>query len=179
MEKIDLILPPKLKECYSFLLENGASPQLCIFGGAVRDSDNKSAEPIKDYDFRVWFQKEEAAQVFVKNLTRYGCRIENCIGSHHLRYVTTFQNIELDISYRIVSDTSISQVAKERAAKADIGLSAVAIDSQFQGWCTPEYALDKTYKTLTVYPNSNKHQVKSYVRRMRRKYPNHDVIFWL
>jgi len=188
MEKVDLIKPLHLEECYSFLNNNGAV-HFCIFGGAVRDSDNKSAEPIKDYDpcgftpgydFRVWFDDEKKAHVFVTNLKNYGCQIEPCIGSDYVRYVTKFQNIELDISYRMIpkqKKIQDSSVAQERAAKADVGLSAVAMDPTGQGWCTPEYFFDKQNQTITVYPNPNEKQVKSYVKRMLQKYPKYDVIY--
>jgi hypothetical protein len=184
--KVDLYQPPELRICFDLLSAAGAE-YFCLFGGAVRDTDINQNTPdskvhIKDYDLRVWFDDLKKASSFVQNLKKLiypnSMVIEPCIGSDNIRYCFQWKDLEFDVSLRVVKthDLVIHAVAQDRALKADIGLSAVAIDSSGQGWCRPEYLEDRKHKTLTVYPNKNEKQKELYVKRLLEKYPNYRVI---
>jgi len=176
-EAVSVTHPPAMEKCFDLLIAAGAE-YFCLFGGAVRDTECK--KEIRDYDLRVWFETHQKASQFILTLKKLihprNISIEPCIGSDNVRYCFMWHNVDLDLSIRIVDSLSISAVAQERAFKADIGLSAVAIDATGQGWCRSEFISDRDNKTLTVYENPSKNQQESYLQRLSQKYPEYHII---
>ena len=140
-------------------------PNCCLFGGALRDAQLQI--PIKDYDIRIW--TDDPDTVLVRLVERFGpYTVVSADGTPHVRYLFTFREAELDISLRrpIVGRTP----AQDRARDSDVGLSAVAMDTDMKWWCREDYLLDLQNGTLTL--RSHAPHVQQYAQRLRAKYPD-------
>ena len=189
---VDLVnTPPLLDECFQLLQASGAI-HFALFGGAIRDADygTRHSKPyhIKDYDLRVWLPEhdyDQQTQLFVTNLEQNTGLTAQEIpspGTGRIRYCLNYAGVEFDISVRPIPeawrDRTIppEAVAIDRACDSDAGICSVAIDSQKQAWAMPEYMLDQTRKTLTIYPNPDAARKHAYAKRMKSKFPDHNMI---
>jgi hypothetical protein len=188
VEKITLTTyPAKMNDCFALLRLAGAE-SFALFGGAIRDTEYASRHEllpsIKDYDIRVWLDEADYDinyGNFLKKLgTLTGAAISKipCPGTNHFHYTCLYQGVELDISIRPykMSDSKAnlsSLIAREQAAKSDVAISAVAIDSSGQAWARSEFKEDILNKTLTVYSLHDEKRQVAYSTRMQLKYPEH------
>jgi len=185
--EVKLDIPSYTQKCFQ-LLELAGAKHYTLFGGAVRDHNYKDKFiEIKDYDFRVWLPAENYDNhlkkfiTFLELYTNIQVSETPSIGSKHIRYCFIWNGIDMDISvrpYKITPDTHNWLVAHDRIMEADVGLSAVAIDPTFTIWARPEYITDNKNKTLTVYNHHNLYRRISYAKRLRKKFPEHTLI-WL
>ena len=182
--------PPLLDECFQ-LLEDSGAVHFALFGGAIRDADysaryNKLCQ-IKDYDLRVWLpadEHEQHLQAFIKRLEQnsgFSIQETPSLGTGKIRYCLDYNGVEFDISVRPIPATWQNKaippeaVAIDRACDSDAGICSVAIDPQKRAWAMPEYMLDQTQKTLTMYPNLDAVRKHAYAKRMKNKFPDHNM----
>lgn len=182
-------IPPLWPNCITLLSAAGAN-HFALFGGAVRDADyairNGKVYKPKDYDIRVWLKTEnyednlEQFLLKLRRISQTPIDIVPSPGTNKVRYCFMYQGVELDISIRakpvFVNGSSAEAIAKDRAYKSDIALSAIALDEFGKAWAMPEYLDDQENHTLTVYPSDNQAQIRIYTARMKEKFPDNEIV---
>lgn len=163
----------------SKLLASLGVEHFALFGGAIRDSDLKV--PINDYDVRVWMSFNEVP-AFLNSL-KFKTEVQEkpSAGTGRIRYCFDYLGFSVDLTIRAIPQGSklfVETVAKERASDCDVGLSSVAMDPLGNAYATEEYLSDKANKRLSVYPGNDPERLKNYSERMKRKFPDFEVV-WL
>lgn len=158
------------------LLKTKGFDCFCIFGGAVRDSDDKQKHKacVKDYDIRIWSEHQD--HIVCSTLSSLFGNFETlpCIGTDKVHYIFSWkESIELDISIRQKKEKhDPDDCAKDRVANSDIGLSAIAMASNGNCWCTPEYVSDRDNCTITIVKDAfDNERINTYCQRLQKKYP--------
>lgn len=198
IQKINLLAqPPAVEQTFDILREAGsrlgntAFGAFALFGGAVRDPDysvyhGRPDWRVNDHDLRVWLPPDN----YTKNEQDFARCIEEIVripfdkhlipGTDYIRYYLTLPDVQMDVSIRPAPKLfENADVAKSRAKNADIGLSAIAVDSSLKAWAAPEYVQDRNNHTLSIYPHKKRHQgrVDSYRAKMEKKFNHHKVVY--
>ena len=169
---------------------NAAFSAFAAYGGAARDPDysvhhGRPDWRVNDYDVRVWVpsdnytQNERDFARCIEEVAEAPFDTQLIPGTNYIRYYLTLPNIQMDVSIRPAPKLfKDADVAKSRVKNADVGLSAIAIDSSSQAWAAPEYVQDRNNRTLSVYHHRTRHRdrVNSYMTKMQQKFPHHEVV---
>lgn len=168
-----------------YLRRTHLSVALCLFGGAVRDTDN--SVKIKDYDVRVVFPETagRSADEFIRHLG-----IQNMLEivvtldpfTRKRRYAFTFpfslfedhNPVEVDLSIRFLPPGHSKAIALHRIQDSDVELSSIAMTPDGKVWASLGYRKDRDNKTITVKTRDPRGQI--YAKRIQEKYPEHTIV---